>query len=285
MLPAGFELGPMNRAEVGTLGHWAAAEGWNPGQHDLDVAWAVDPQAFVALRREGELVGGGSVMAHGPGFGFMGLFIMRADLRGAGLGAQLWHHRLQRLRARLAPQATIGMDGVFDMVPFYQRGGFEFAFRDLRFEGTAQGETDPSLEPLSAFSFDEVCAFEARHSVAPRAEFLRRWISQPGVVALGAREQGRLVGLGVLRPALKGFKIGPLLADREDLARRLAASLMAGISGQPVQWDVPEPNAAGLALASDFGLRESFGCARLYHGPMPTLPVAQTWGVTSFEFG
>ena len=35
-----------------------------------------------------------------PGTG-LGLFIVRRELRGAGLGAQLWHHRLKRLQERL----------------------------------------------------------------------------------------------------------------------------------------------------------------------------------------
>jgi hypothetical protein len=89
----------------------------------------------------------------------------------------------------------------------------------------------------------------------------------------------------VVRPAQSGFKIGPAFAARPDLAERLIGSLMARIEGQPVQLDVPEPNEAGLSLAARFGLSESFGCARMYHGPAPDLEVSGLFGVTSFEFG
>jgi hypothetical protein len=34
-----------------------------------------------------------------------------------------------------------------------------------------------------------------------------------------------------------------------------------------------------------FGLTEVFGCARMYHGAAPDLPIKRIFGVTSFEFG
>jgi hypothetical protein len=52
-----------------------------------------------------------------------------------------------------------------------------------------------------------------------------------------------------------------------------------------VQLDVPECNEPGLKLASLFGLSESFGCARMYHGVAPQIDVRGVFGVTSFEFG
>jgi hypothetical protein len=39
-LPAGYRIDRMTRAEADILDAWAAAEGWNPGLHDIDIAWA-----------------------------------------------------------------------------------------------------------------------------------------------------------------------------------------------------------------------------------------------------
>jgi hypothetical protein len=68
-------------------------------------------------------------------------------------------------------------------------------------------------------------------------------------------------------------------------ARALLADLLAPHAGAQVQIDIPEPNAAGLALAADLGLTEVFGCVRLYLGPPPDLPTDRIFGVTSLEFG
>ena len=267
------------------LAGWAANEGWNPGNADIAIAWETDSEAFIALRRDNELVGGGTIISYGGRFGFMGLFILRPDARGSGLGGELWRYRLKRLRERLLPDAPIGMDGVFAMVPFYQRGGFVFAHRSLRFQGTAQGAMDARAQTLAPSVFDAVDRTDRDHVPAPRTDFIRRWIFQPGAHALGMFENDRLAGYGVARPARTGFKIGPLFADRPDIAERLLGSLMSKCRGMQVQLDVPEPNEAGLRLAGAFGLKEVFGCARMYHGPAPKLPLANIFGVTSFEFG
>lgn len=284
-LPAGLSIGPMHDWEITILGTWAAAEGWNPGLADLAIARACDPDAFIALRRGDELAGGGAIFSYDGNFGFMGLFIVRKDLRGDGLGTKLWRYRRDHLLGRLKPGAAIGMDGVFDMVKFYERGGFRFAHRDLRFEGTARGQPDPAAVPLAILPFATVDRFDRAFFPVPRSEFLRRWIEQPGAHAQALVEDGNIVAVGVARPCHSGFKIGPAFANSPALAERLLASLMGEIEGEKVQLDIPEPNGAGLALAGRFGLTESFGCARLYHGPIPNLPLDRIFGVTSFEFG
>jgi GNAT superfamily N-acetyltransferase len=285
MLPANLSLGPMRRDEADILAHWAADEGWNPGKADIAIAWDTDRDAFTALRKGDDLVGGGTLISYNELFGFMGLFIIRRDLRGAGLGRQLWTYRLKRLQARLAPGASIGMDGVFEMVPFYERGGFGFAHKDIRFQGIAHGTLDAEVQRLDPSTFAIVERFDRSYFPAPRTSFLQRWMLQAGAHAMGLFEKGELAGYGVARPARMGYKIGPLFAWRPDVAERLATSLMAHIAGEQVQLDVPEPNEAGIRLASGLGLKEVFGCARMYYGAPPNLPIERIFGVTSFEFG
>lgn len=285
MTSANLALAAMRRDEADILGQWAADEDWNPGKADIAIAWDTDPDAFIVLRRGAELAGGGTIFSYGGAFGFMGLFIVRRDLRGAGLGAKLWRHRLELLRSRLAPGASIGMDGVFAMVPFYERGGFALAHKDIRFEGIARGEMDRGVRWFDPSSFPLVDRFDRTHFPVPRTAFLKRWIFQDGAYAAGLFEKDQLAGYGVARPARAGYKIGPLFAARADIAVRLFTSLMAQFAAAQVQIDVPEPNEAGIRLAGASGLKEVFGCARMYCGAIPDLPLARIFGVTSFEFG
>jgi GNAT superfamily N-acetyltransferase len=284
-LPQGYEFGTMTPAEVRRIVEWAGAEGWNPGLHDVAVAHAFDPDGFIALRREGEMVGGGSVLSYDGVFGFMGLFIMRPDHRGLGLGGMLWHHRLRRLRSRLAPSAAIGMDGVFTMQSFYAKGGFVLAHRDLRFEGNAPESGDQGLTPLSDIAPEVLHRYDLPFFPVDRRRFLGPWCDAPGTHSAAVLEDGAVVGMACLRPCLSGYKFGPVHADRPDIAERLLRGLMGRVQGQPVMLDVPEPNEHALALAAAFGMTESFGCARMYHGPIPEFPLHRIFGVTSFEFG
>ena len=285
-LPSGHDLAPMRPDEIHQLAEWAKAEGWNPGSSDLAIAHRIDPEAFIALRDGDELIGGGTVFRISPSFGFMGLFIVRSDRRGAGLGRVLWHYRRDRLLERLQPGATIGMDGVLDMVPFYAEGGFRLAHRDLRFQGNAWGDADPEVRAPTVEDFPELVALDASLFGAARPEFLSAWINAPGVQAVVLRsESQRIVALAAMRPALEGYKFGPVLAESPDLARRVICHLMSKAAGQNVQLDVPEPNAASLALAESLGLKPVFSCARMYYGPVPKVDVQRIYGVTSFEFG
>jgi GNAT superfamily N-acetyltransferase len=275
----------MTRAELDTLVEWAAGEGWNPGLNDAQIFWDTDPEGFIAAELGGELIGGGSIVSYGDRFGFMGFFIIRPDHRGRGLGRRLWLHRRDRLIARLRAPVVIGMDGVFDMQGFYARGGFVLRNRDLRFEAVGAGAAADNLVDLASVPFAEVARYDAAHFPAPREPFLNAWITQPGSRALGALQDGVLRGYGVIRPCRKGFKIGPLFAADGDTAEALYRGLGDVAPGEPVYLDVPEDNPHAMALAERHGMREVFGCARMYFGPPPVLPHAEVFGVTTFELG
>lgn len=276
----------MTRAELDTLVEWAANEGWNPGLKDAEIFWATDTRGFVAAELKGELIGGGSIVCYEGRFGFIGLFIVRPDHRGQGVGRRLWSVLCDRLLSRLEEPAVIGLDGVFDMQAFYAQSGFVLSHRDLRFEGV--GVASPladGLVDLASLPFAEVSRYDAAHFPALRERFLKAWITQPGSRALGATEGGALSGFGVIRRCRRGFKIGPLFARDGAIADDLFRGLADLAPGEPVFLDVPETNAASLALARAYGLREVFGCARMYHGPPPALPSGEIFGVTTFELG
>lgn len=303
-LPQGYAISPMSRDEAEVLVGWAAAEGWNPGLADLEVAWSFDPQGFIALRYTAsghatELVGGGAILSYGGECGFMGLFIMRPDHRGQGLGRVLWHERLRRLQARLRPGAYIAMDGVLNMAPFYAAGGFVQHYHDLRFHGPADATAlaVPSgvvSVPLASVPFAEVDAYDREVFGRARSGFLRRWLAVNGghgvaVFAEGAAASGRtagaLRGYAFLRPCLKGYKFGPVFADDAPTARALLRDLMARVPGETVALDVPEPNGEAMAIAAELGWASPFSCAKMFLGGSPPETTARVYGVTSFEFG
>ncbi len=284
-LPSGYRFAPMTIDQVHTISQWAAEEQWNPGLHDIFLAHHYDPDAFIALLHDDEMVGGGSVLSYRGQFGFMGLFIMRPDYRGQGLGGVLWRHRLRLLRARLQPDAAIGMDGVFAMEPFYAKGGFRLAYRDLRFDGVAMSGSDRGLTPITEVEFDAIAAYDRPFHPVDRGDFLRSWVLHPSFHSAAVLTEGQVRGYASLRPCRSGWRFGPVVADTPAVAEQLLVGLMGRVAGDPVQLDVPEPNEVGLTLAAGFGMVESFGTARMYHGHVPEIAVDRTYGVTSFEFG
>ena len=286
MTPDDMNIRAMVRDELDTLVEWAAREGWNPGLDDAEVFWATDPDGFVAAEINGQLIGGGSIVAYEKKYGFIGLFIVRPECRGRGLGNQLWHELNRRLLARLDADATIGLDGVFNMEEYYACCGFRFVCRDLRFHGTGMYLPQPgNVIEASALSFDQIEAYDRRHFPAARTKFLQQWIHRPGGYALAVIDGGEIRGYAVMRPCRSGYKIGPLFAANAEVANSLLVALGSRVPGEPIFLDVPEINGDALALVRRYNMREVFGCARMVLGPIPQVPVAEIFGVTTFELG
>jgi GNAT superfamily N-acetyltransferase len=283
----------MRREELSWAVDLATKEGWNPGLHDTQCFYAADPGGFLLGEIGGERVGCISAVRYGADRAFLGFFIVRPEYRGHGYGRRIWAEALFRVEGR-----AVGLDGVPQMEETYRRSGFQSAYAEVRFcrepgGGGVAGRTKASdgagsciIRPVAEAARDVLQAYDCQCFPAERAAFLDCWLSMPRSTALCGLRDGRLCGYGVIRECQTGHKIGPLFADDVQAAEDLYLALCAAIPDDgPVYLDVPEVNAAGMALAEVHGLRESFRTTRMYLGPEPALALDKVFGVTSFELG
>jgi ribosomal protein S18 acetylase RimI-like enzyme len=274
-------------AAAALLLKWAAAEGWNPGLHDAAAFHAADPNGWwVAETTNGEPVGGLSLVHdEDRRFAFLGLYIVRPDWRGKGVGMRVWQAALAA-----SPAACIGLDGVPAQQANYSRSGFRLAFRSqrFRFDQTAlagvdtAGLIDLAHVPATAVrTLDRAVAYPGR-----RDAFLARWSAPSDGAGLAIVSDGAPTGYGVIRRCSAGHKIGPLVAARPDDALRLLAGLVAAAAAEECFLDVPHVNTAALALVERAGFQPVFETARMYRGAEPpSLDLDRLWGVTTFELG
>jgi GNAT superfamily N-acetyltransferase len=280
-----IDFSPLSLAEVRTLVGWAAREGWNPGVHDAATFWLSDPEGFLALRVGGEFAGGGGIVRHNSHFGYMGLFILDPRFRGHGWGHRLWYERRDRLLGRLSSPATIGLDAVEAMIPFYTRGGFRPYYRHVRFSGTPDGENSTEVSDLAAVGRSQIHGYDRSCFPGPRTASLDAWLGQPEARGLAVVRGGQIQGYGVLRRCSPGWKLGPLFADDlpvADLILKHAASLA---SPEPIFLDAPENNPLAHQLCAQHQMQPVFACTRMYLGPAPELQHHRIFGITSMELG
>jgi ribosomal protein S18 acetylase RimI-like enzyme len=275
-----FVVRKMAEADLALALEWAAAEGWNPGLHDAHCFYAADPQGFFVGERDGVPIGCVSAVRYGSGFGFLGLYIVKAEHRGQGFGLELWRAALDHLGDRV-----IGLDGVVAQQENYRKSGFRLAFRNIRQQGRGGGAASSGLTDLAAIPIEEILRYDETAFPARRAEFLKSWIGQPQAVALGVVDGRRLKGYGVLRASREGFKIGPLFADDEETAERLFSGLLARAPGAAVFLDTPEANPAAVALAARHAMAPVFETARMYKNGTPEMRLDRCFGVTTFQLG
>src|SRR5204862_6122373 len=86
---AGFEIAIGSADDVARVMGWAKDEGWNPANTDWLAFQAVDPGAFLIGRLDGEPVVSISVTRYGAGFGFLGGYLARPQVRGKGYGVRI----------------------------------------------------------------------------------------------------------------------------------------------------------------------------------------------------
>jgi len=275
-----FIIRTMLREDVDSVLDWAVKEGWNPGIHDGDCFFFTDPGGFFIGEIGGEPIGCIAAVTYNDSFGFIGLYLVKPGFRGKRYGIELWKTGMTHLGKR-----TIGLDGVIDQQENYRKSGFQLAYRNIRYEGIAEGSMSPCIVDLTGIPFEELVAYDSQLFSIPRPQFLKRWIDQPEGAALGFMKKDKIAGYGVIRACRSGFKIGPLFADDEQIAEDLFNSLAGKVNGETVFLDTPEANPAAIALAKRHDMRMVFETARMYTKMPYFLPVRRIFGVTSFELG
>jgi GNAT superfamily N-acetyltransferase len=264
-----FTIRPLSRPELDLVLDWAAAEGWNPGLHDADCFYACDPRGFFLGVLDGEPV---AAIAYDETLGFLSFYLVKPDFRGRGFGLRLWQAALDHLRGR-----NLGLDAVAAQVANYAQSGFRVAYRNFYYRAAGGGRAPAGLVSLSRLPFKDLVAYDAAFFPSPRPRFLSCWLKQPGGAALGAMQDGRLVGYGVIRACRRGFKIGPLMADRPEIAGDLLPGLLARAAGAPVFINIPEANPQALALARELGLHHFATIARMYTRGAPAMPLSRLY--------
>lgn len=269
-------------AEVDLAVEWAAQEGWNPGIDDGPCFMAEDPGAFLLAEFDGRPAACISVVRYGSDFGFLGFYIAAPELRGQGIGLQVWRAGMARLEGRL-----VGLDGVVDQQANYAKSGFILVHRNIRHGGSVaiDGAQDPRIVAIGSGQTDRVTAYDRAFFPAPRDRFMTCWLQGGSRIGRALVEDGEVRGYGVIRRCRDSHKIGPLFAETEADADLLFRNLAAETNGGELFLDTPEPNAAAVALAARYGLEPVFETARMYNGTDPGLPLDRIFGITTFELG
>ncbi|GJM08213.1 MAG: N-acetyltransferase GCN5 [Lysobacteraceae bacterium] len=283
MSKPGMHIRKATRDELDSIIDWAAREGWNPGLNDADCYFQADPDGFLLGTVGGRPIASISAVRYGDDYGFIGFYIVEPEWRGKGFGLQIWNAAIEQLAGR-----TVALDGVVDQQSNYAKSGFEYAFRNVRYEGRGDGHANcnQSIIAVKDLPYEHVLAYTSQFFPAARREFDHAWLFQPSAWAVCQLAGDAIVGCGVLRKCRNGFKIGPLLADTEGAAESIYSALKGHVpAGIPFFLDTPEVNEAAITLASRHGMKLSFETARMYLGKAPVLPIERTYGITSFEVG
>lgn len=240
----GITIRPIeNEGELEMMLGWAAAEGWNPGK-DHKFYFDMDNKGYVLIFADEKPIGCIAAVRYPDKFSHIGIFIVVPDYRRLGLGDRLFKSAIHYLGDR-----AIGLCSVPQQIPRYASYGFEEEYPIERF----YRESPPKLENKSSFFshphsrskkwFEQVCEYDRTVFKHDRRKLLRSMLDNPNIFGVVCHKKNEVIGYGLVRPCLKGFRIGPIFADNAESAKSLGERLFDLIpGGEPVILDIPRPN-------------------------------------------
>ena len=104
-------------------------------------------------------------------------------------------------------------------------------------------------------------------------------------MSLGFLKNNKLLGYGMIRKCITGYKIGPLFADDKIIAENIFKKLNDFAVGSPIFLDIPEINKEAFKLVNKYKMKPMFETARMYTKKPPVINLNKVFGVTSFELG
>ncbi len=278
-----YTIRNMTRDDINIAIDWAAIEGWNPGLYDAECFYSTDPNGFFLGELNNEPIATISAVKYGDSFGFIGFYIVKPEYRGQGFGIQIWKTAMNYLHGQ-----NVGLDGVITQQDNYKLSGFKLAYRNIRYEGICDGQSSKNVHivNLSDLPFETIDSYDSQFFPDNRSTFIKSWITLPESIALGIFQDHKLLGYGVIRKCLNGYKIGPLFANSSEFAESLFLALTASVKqSEPVFLDIPEINEEAIALAENHNMKPVFETARMYTVSCPQTPLNRVFGITSFELG
>ena len=218
----------------------SAEAGWNQTADD----WRVmirHGQGWGRFTRSGQLVATTLLLPHAQRIAWLAMVLVTERHRHQGIASALMSQALQRCD-------ELGLGAGLDATPDGRRVYRPHGFRDLyglqrmqcaRPRHRAVEVGGVSLRELGAIDAKRVIDLDAEVFGVPRAaivDYLQKAAPQRAVVAKSA---GRLVGFLLARPGHRALHLGPITANRAEIAQALVSRALVGVKG-PIVIDVPD---------------------------------------------
>ncbi len=277
---------------VKQLLEWAKSEGWNPGVDDAAAFYAADKHGFLLTTVDDKPAAGISVVKHNDNNSFLGLYLCKPEYRGNNVGLATWNAGMQ-----LLSNTCVGLDGVVEQQSNYQKSGFEFSHRNIRYAGDvgsvdrqSNAIQDSSLASTIRLVNDQdlqaLIQLDSLASGYARPAYMTSWLTNTtSRVSMVHSDQSTPDAFATIRRCERGHKIGPVVAGSSDIALQLITALIDHVNATDIIIDVPEPNTAASDIAHALKLSPVFETARMYNSDAPPARIDLQFGLTSFELG
>jgi GNAT superfamily N-acetyltransferase len=250
--------------------------GWNQTEADWSYMLANGP-GLGLTDTDGKLVASAMALPYG-GFGWVCMVLVAPDWRRNGLATDLMNGVIELLQA---DGITPGLDATPDGREVYRRIGFLDVYgleRLIAKHAKIDADTPAGIElrVLSDADMDAVAAFDAPIFAGDRAALLRHLHTRQPARAIGAWQDGSLVGYVLSRDGRTWTQIGPVIAgDAQSAKALIAAATNAGGGPDGILIDVMDYQTDVVDWLKAGGFEYQRPYIRMLHGIDQPLDIKQ----------
>jgi GNAT superfamily N-acetyltransferase len=252
--------------------------GWNQTINDWERLLGCEPDGCFVAEWDGTLAGTATTTCYGTELAWIGLVLVHPQFRRRGIGKALLERCLSYLGEREV--RCIKLDATPLGRPLYEQLGFREEWPLSRWHANPLKAADPSLPPdlnvkgqeqsvLQSWSYSDAAQISRLDHATfgtDRKIMLNALAAKSRNVLVNAETSAQVRGYGMLREGAKALYLGPIVAESPGVALQLINALLSQSSGQSVYWDIPDSNAAAIAIAQELGFAMQRPLLRMFLG-------------------
>jgi GNAT superfamily N-acetyltransferase len=281
----GLRTAPLREEHAADAVQLSAEASWNQTADD----WRVmirHGQGWGRFTQTGQLVATTLMLPYARRIAWLAMVLVAERYRHQGIASALTSQALQRCDELGLPA---GLDTAPDGRRVYRPHGFQELFGLQRLQCArprhhAVEVEGVSLRELGAIDAKRVVDFDAEVFGVPRAEIMGYLQDSSAQRAVVAKSAGRLVGFALARPGSRALHLGPIAANRAEIAQALVSRALVGVKG-PIVIDVPEAQDRFRAWLTSAGFLPVLPLTRMLRGITELGDPKRTFAVAGPELG
>jgi GNAT superfamily N-acetyltransferase len=276
---------PLREEHAGDAVRLSAEASWNQTADD----WRLmirHGQGWGRFTQTGQLVATTLLLPYDRRIAWLAMVLVAERHRHRGIASALLSQALQRCDEL---GLAAGLDATPDGRRVYRPHGFQDLFGLQRFQCArahhrAVEVEGVSLRELGIIDVRRVISLDAEVFGVVRPEVVTYLQSAEPRRALVAKSTGRLIGFALARPGRRALHLGPVTAQRAEVAQALVSRALAGMKG-PIVIDVPDYQDRFQAWLTSAGFVPVRPFTRMLRGTAALGDVARAFAVAGPELG
>lgn len=239
MVKQDFRLRQMQLTDMGALMEIKNAEHWNQTEQDWKFLIENYPEYCQVAAIEDQVVGTVTSTNFNNQVGWIGMMLVRKPYRGLGISRKLMQTTIDRLSAC----ESIKLDATPAGEKVYEKLGFQVECNVFRITSNLENRlshdsSNGTINPIEKDALDPLKSMDLQVFGSDRSALVDYLLQQETGNQWCIKEDEQLKGYLLSRFGTNYTQLGPIVAESEDVAKKLIEQGLSRING-PIVIDIP----------------------------------------------